>query len=75
MTAVLLAIGGGGRSDDQASESAAVTSSRPAVSAANTEPPDDGNGFTGWRITVFNPTGGVNAGIRPTVWVTCVVAP
>jgi hypothetical protein len=69
------AIGGGGRGDDLNSEATAVTSSRPAVSAINTEPPADGLGFTGWRITVFNPAGGVTTGLRPTVWVVCVAAP
>jgi hypothetical protein len=69
------AIGGGGRGDDQTSEGTVVTSSRPAVSTTNTEPPADGQGFTGWRITVFNPTGGATTGLRPTVWVVCAAAP
>jgi hypothetical protein len=69
------AIGGGGRGDDTTSEAAAMTSSRPAVSATSTEPPADGLGFTGWRITVYNPTGGVTTGLRPTVWAICADAP
>jgi hypothetical protein len=69
------AIGGGGRGDDTNSEETSVTSSRPAVSATNTEPPADGQSFTGWRLTVTNLTGGVTTGIRPTVWVVCVTAP
>jgi hypothetical protein len=67
------AIGGGGRGDDTASQLTSVTSSRPAVSSTNTEPPADGAGFTGWRITVSNL--GANPGIRPTVWVICAAAP
>jgi hypothetical protein len=68
------AIGGGGRGDATVSEATSVTSSRPAVSAANTEPPANGGSFTGWRLTVFNPAGGVTTGIRPEVWVICVPA-
>ncbi len=69
------AIGGGGRGDDTNSEGTVVTSSRPAASTTNSEPPADGQGFTGWRITVFNPTGGPTTGLRPTVWVVCAAAP
>jgi hypothetical protein len=69
------AIGGGGRGDATTSEATVVTSSRPAVSATNTEPPADGQGFTGWRLTVFNPAGGVTTGLLPTVWVVCATAP
>ena len=69
------AIGGGGRGDAEDSEETSMTSSRPAVSAANTEPPPAGTGFTGWRITVTNTTGGATTGIRPEVWVSCVPAP
>ncbi len=69
------AIGGGARGDDTASEGTSVTSSRPAVSTTNTEPPADGGSFTGWRITVLNPAGGITTGIRPTVWVICAPAP
>lgn len=69
------AIGGGGRGDATTSEATVVTSSRPAVSTTNTEPPADGQGFTGWRITVFNPAGGVTTGLLPTVWVVCAAAP
>jgi hypothetical protein len=68
------AIGGGARGDDTTSEATSVTSSRPAISATNTEPPNTGEGFTGWRITVSNPAGGVTTGIRPDVWVICVPA-
>lgn len=69
------AIAGGARGDDLNSDATSLTSSRPSISAANTEPPANGQGFLGWRITVENPPGGVNAGIRPTVWVVCVNAP
>ncbi|HEV7805905.1 MAG TPA: hypothetical protein VGO80_08805 [Solirubrobacteraceae bacterium] len=65
--------GGGGRGDDTASQLTSVTSSRPAVSTTSTEPPGQGQSFTGWRITVSNL--GANPGIRPTVWVICVPAP
>jgi hypothetical protein len=68
------AIAGGVRGDDTASEATSVTSSRPAISAANTEPPVNGQGFTGWRVTVVNLAGGVVAGVRPEVWVVCVSA-
>jgi hypothetical protein len=68
------AIGGGVRGDDTASEATSVTSSRPAISASNTEPPANGQGFTGWRVTVTNLAGGVTTGIRPEVWVVCVTA-
>jgi hypothetical protein len=53
------------------SEETILTNTRPAISAGNTEPPLVGQGFTGWRITVVNPTGG-NTGIRPEVWAVCV---
>ena len=68
------AIAGGVRGDDTLSEATSVTSSRPAISASNTEPPTNGQGFTGWRVTVTNLLGGVVAGIRPEVWVVCVKA-
>jgi hypothetical protein len=64
-------IGGGFRGDFEDSEATNVGSSRPSMSPGNTEPPLDGGTFTGWRITVLNPTGGVMAGIRPQVWVFC----
>lgn len=66
-------IGGGARGDATDSEFTNVTSSRPAISLANTEPPADGGTFTGWRITVQNPTGGAPPGgaILPEVWVIC----
>ena len=63
--------GGGARGDAQDSEETIVTSSRPSVSAMSTNPPLDGGTFTGWRITVVNPTGGTATGIRPEVWVVC----
>ena len=72
------AVGGGGRGDDNNSELTAMTSSRPArVSPADSEPPADGSSFRGWRLTVFNPTGGGTSpnGLLPTVWVFCVAAP
>lgn len=69
------AIGGGGRGDDFSSELTVVTSSRPAKSAVATEPPAAGEGFTGWRLTVFNPAGGAADAIRPQVWVICTKAP
>jgi hypothetical protein len=69
------AIAGGGRGDATLSESTVLTNTRPAISAGNTEPPTDGQGFTGWRITVVNPAGPPAAGIRPEVWAVCVPAP
>jgi hypothetical protein len=69
------AIGGGARGDATDSEATSVTSSRPAISAANTEPPANGGTFTGWRTTVLNISGGIAAGIRPQVWVMCTDAP
>jgi hypothetical protein len=69
------AIAGGGRGDAQLSEETILTNTRPAISSANTEPPLAGQGFAGWRITVFNPTGGAATGIRPEVWAVCVPAP
>ena len=68
------AIGGGARGDATSSEATSVTSSRPAKSAIDTEPPTNGQSFTGWRITVVNPAGGVTTGIRPEVWAICVPA-
>lgn len=68
------AIAGGGRGDDTLSEHTILTNTRPAISASNTEPPLAGQGFTGWRITVVNPTGGATTGIRPEVWAVCVPA-
>ena len=69
------AIGGGGRGDATLSEETILTNTRPAISTTNTEPPGDGETFTGWRITVVNPIGGAASGIRPEVWVVCVAAP
>jgi hypothetical protein len=69
------AIAGGGRGDDTLSEETILTNTRPAISSSNTEPPANGQGFTGWRITVVNPIGGAASGIRPEVWVVCVAAP
>lgn len=70
-----VAIGGGGRGDDQNSEETNVGSSRPIISPENAEPPANGEGFSGWRLTVNNPTGGVAAVIRPKVWVICAALP
>lgn len=67
------AIGGGGRGDNGDSDLTNFSSSRPAVSTSDTEPPADGNGFAGWRITVKNI--GNNLNINPTVWVMCAAAP
>jgi hypothetical protein len=67
-----IAIGGGGRGDDTLSEQTILTNTRPAISSSNTEPPLAGQGFTGWRITVVNPTGGAASGIKPEVWAICV---
>ena len=69
------AIAGGGRGDATLSEETILTNTRPAISTGNQEPPTDGQTFTGWRITVFNPIGGAASGIRPEVWVVCVAAP
>ena len=65
-------VAGGGRGDDTLSEQTILTNTRPAISSSNTEPPLAGQGFTGWRITVVNPTGGATTGIKPEVWVVCV---
>src|SRR3954454_1074910 len=51
------AIGGGIRGDANDSESTTVTGTRPAVSADNTNPPADGETFTGWRGTVVHNAG------------------
>ena len=70
------AIGGGGRGDDTLSEETILTNTRPAVSPSNTEPPTPGTQtFTGWRITVVNPTGGAASGIKPEVWAICTASP
>jgi hypothetical protein len=70
------AIGGGGRGDDTLSEQTILTNTRPAVSSGNTEPPTPGTQtFTGWRITVVNPTGGTASGIKPEVWAICTASP
>jgi hypothetical protein len=66
------AVAGGGRGDDTLSEQTILTNTRPAISPSNTEPPLAGQGFTGWRITVVNPTGGAASGIKPEVWAVCV---
>jgi len=69
------AIGGGIRGDANDSEATTVTGTRPAVSAANTNPPADGGTFTGWRGTVVHNAGSGATGIRPEIWVICVKAP
>jgi len=69
------AIGGGARGDATESEKTVLGSSRPSISAGNTEPPLSGQGFSGWRTTVLNPTGAPEAGIRPEVWVICAALP
>jgi hypothetical protein len=66
------AVAGGGRGDDSLSEQTILTNTRPAISSGNTEPPLTGGGFTGWRITVVNPTGGAASGVKPEVWVVCI---
>jgi hypothetical protein len=66
------AISGGARGDFDQSEGTVVTSSRPAIAPTNEEAPDTGQTYTGWKATVFNPSGGITTGIRPEVWVTCV---
>jgi hypothetical protein len=65
-------VAGGGRGDATLSEETILVNTRPAISAGNTEPPLTGGPFTGWRITVVNPTGGAASGIRPEVWVVCI---
>lgn len=70
-----IATGGGGRGDDTLSEETILTNTRPAISASNTEPPTDGQSFTGWRITIVNPAGGAASGIKPEVWVICAALP
>lgn len=69
------AIGGGARGDDVQSEETTVSSSRPVISSTDSNPPLDGQGFTGWRVTVRNDAAGVLLGLRPSVWVVCVAAP
>jgi hypothetical protein len=59
------AIGGGGRADDF--DEPRLLASRPT--RAGGEPAADGESFTGWRISVFNDTGGT---VQPEVWVVCV---
>lgn len=68
------AIAGGGRGDATLSEETFLVNTRPAISSGNSEPPNTGAGFMGWRITVVNPTGGAASGIRPEVWAVCVDA-
>jgi hypothetical protein len=65
------AIGGGARGDFDQSEGTVVTSSRPAISPSNEEAPDSNQTFSGWKIAVFNPSGGITTGIRPEVWAIC----
>lgn len=70
-----MAIGGGARGDDTLSEETNVGSSRPVISTTSTGAPVDDGTFTGWRASVQNRAGGVAAGIRPEVWVVCLVLP
>jgi hypothetical protein len=67
-----LAVGGGVRGDVTQSEGTVITSSRPIISASNTGAPVDNETFTGWRATVFNPSGGITTGLFPEVWVICL---
>jgi hypothetical protein len=69
------AIAGGFRGDFEDSEATNTGSSRPSMSPGNTEPPLDNGTYSGWRITVDNPAGGVAAGIRPEVWAICAAVP
>jgi hypothetical protein len=71
------ALGGAARGDATDSEFTNVTSSRPKISTANAGAPVDGGTFTGWRVTVLNPSGGAPPGgdILPQVWVICARVP
>jgi hypothetical protein len=60
------AIGGGGRADDF--DEPRLLASRPT--RAGGEPPNDGESFNGWRVSVFNDAG-VPA-VQPEAWVVCV---
>ena len=59
------AIAGGGRGDDF--DEPRLLSSRPT--GAGGDPPDSGESFTGWRVSVFNESG---VTVQPEVWVVCV---
>jgi hypothetical protein len=58
-------IGGGGRGDDF--DEPSLLASRPT--RAGGEPPASGESFTGWRVSVFNDTGGT---VQPEVWAICL---
>ena len=66
-------VAGGFRGDLNVPEATVVVSSRPA--GPNTVDVIDGQSFVGWRVSVYNPPGGVTTGIRPEVWVACAAAP
>jgi len=69
------AIGGGIRGDASDSEVTTVTGTRPAKSADNTNPPGDGESFTGWRGTVQHNAGSTTTGILPEIWAICAPTP
>jgi hypothetical protein len=60
------AIGGGGRADDF--DEPRLLASRPT--RAGGEPPNDGESFNGWRVSVFNDSGA--PAVQPEAWVVCV---
>ncbi|WP_026911954.1 hypothetical protein [Patulibacter minatonensis] len=66
-------VAGGFRGDLNVPEATVVVSSRPA--GPNTVDVVDGERFVGWRVSVYNPPGGVTTGVRPEVWVACATAP
>jgi hypothetical protein len=59
------ALGGGGRADDF--DEPRLLASRPT--RAGGEPPNDGESFNGWRVSVFNDSGAPE--VQPEVWVIC----
>jgi len=67
------ALAGGFRGDVTDSEFTDVASSRPIISTTNGNAPTDNGTFTGWRVTVENPSGGTppDGDILPEVWVVC----
>jgi hypothetical protein len=75
-----IAIAGGARGDFNDSEYTIITSSHPLQAGGGF--PVDGQTFTGWRATVFNPSGDPptfppppGGDILPEVWVVCADQP
>jgi hypothetical protein len=65
------ALGGGARNEFNSNEPL-LLASRPVISPDNVEAPADGGTFTGWRATIFNPTGGSVGPFQAEVWVICL---